>query len=162
MTMLHWAAVFLGMLVSAQAQAEAAPPSTVSDYRVEWPRDRQHLLVGDYAGTLRDGWRRDMACEFLDARLTVNVDGRYALHGRCTDGSGDRAILRGSWWVDEIAGSCLILMQEPPIPGQDDRLFGFRIVGAAVALVQDGGNCQAADERDRGMILERIPTGEHP
>jgi hypothetical protein len=62
----------------------------------------------------------------------------------------------GSWRIDEIAGSCLILMREPPLQDDDERCYGFRIEGDAVFLRQDGGQCTAADERDNGMILRRV------
>ncbi|PZO68880.1 MAG: hypothetical protein DI640_15625 [Sphingomonas taxi] len=64
--------------------------------------------------------------------------------------------IRGSWWIDEIAGSCLILVGPYASSTNDDHRYGFRIHGDAHALHQDGGRCQSADERDAGMVLTRL------
>ncbi|TDK28462.1 hypothetical protein E2F46_00790 [Luteimonas aestuarii] len=122
---------------------------------MEWPPARQPLLAGEYSGKVRDGWQRDGACEFLSARLRLSTDKTYVLDLHCAaDATGTR-MLRGTWWIDEIAGSCVILVDPQPVPTRDDRLFGFRVIGDADALRQDGGGCQAADERDEAMVLVR-------
>jgi len=123
----------------------------------EWPKARQPQLAGDYSGQVRDWMTRDPACEYKRARLQIKADKRYVLTTRCDRGKGRKETVAGPWWIDEIAGSCLILNREPPLRHEDERWYGFRISDDATSLSQDGGSCTAADERDNGMILRRIP-----
>lgn len=142
-------AICLLPLDVAQAQAQAGR------YVVEWPPERQHLLKGSYVGTVRDGAREGRSCEFASAELDVLRDRRYAIRLRCKDDSSLHTRMHGTWWVDEIAGSCLILVRPGDEAWSGHHVYGFRIASATMTLQQDGDSCQAASERDRGMILHR-------
>lgn len=142
------------VLVAAGA---GLPPraAQAQEYFSDWPKERQVLLEGRYRGMVRDGEAAGQPCEFRTAILELQPKHRYTLRTRCDRGKGDRAIAKGRWWMDDIAGSCLILMREPIAAGRDDRLFGFRITGEAKQLGQDGTHCASADPRDAGMTLTR-------
>ncbi|MEF3082972.1 hypothetical protein V3391_12225 [Luteimonas sp. SMYT11W] len=138
--------------------ASFVAPVRAQHYVVEWPAARQHLLEGRYTGSVRDEPRRFQSCEFQTAELLIQSDRRYVISLRCDDDPSRTRTIRGGWWIDEIAGSCLILIGPDASPTNDDYLYGFRIHDAALELHQDGGRCQSADERDTGMILVRLDT----
>lgn len=101
------------------------------------------------------------ACEYKSAKLEIKSNKRYSLTTRCDRGKGIEEVVTGSWWIDEIAGSCLSLMHEPPpLHSDDERWYGFRIGDNASSLSQDGSQCTSADERNNGMILSRVPKGK--
>lgn len=119
-----------------------------------WPLRRQHLLAGHYRGVLHVGAPdcADARAElWLQARPGERASHRYTLTTRCLDGSAAPRTRHADWWVDELAGSCLILEHAPdpryppPFP-----LFGFRIDDADEdipfeqrprILSQDGASC---------------------
>ncbi|MDR6840382.1 hypothetical protein [Pseudoxanthomonas sacheonensis] len=113
---------------------------------IVWPKERQHELAGHYAGTLRDH-----ACENMIARLALDKAHHYVLTVDCSEQGSRARTLRGDWWIDEIAGSCLILNHGD---GEEKR-FGFRISDDANLLSLDGSDCNAADERDSPHGLKR-------
>lgn len=152
--------LFTASFLSLWLLAPLPGQSQTGQYIVEWPADRQSLLEGRYSGTVRDSSHAGRDCEFSTAELDVLGDNRYAIDLRCREAPSRHRRLEGSWWIDEIAGSCLILVRPGADASSGQHMYGFRIVGAAVALVQDGGGCQAADERDRGMILHRQPAAD--
>lgn len=113
---------------------------------IVWPEERQHELAGHYAGTLRN-----YECENMTARLTLDETHHYLLAVHCTGQNSPARTLHGEWWVDEIAGSCLILNRDDG----EEKMFGFRISDDASLLSLDGGDCNAADERDASHGLVR-------
>ncbi len=137
---------------------------------IMWPLRRQHLLAGHYIGLLHLG---TPACADARADLVLQAtpgqhdSHHYTLTTNCLDGRSAPQTLRADWWVDEIAGSCLILEHPadpqfpPPYP-----LYGFRIDDAAVdipfeqrpqTLAQDGGSCQSGmPEEYTGKLLRRV------
>lgn len=113
---------------------------------IVWPKERQDELAGHYAGTLRGH-----GCENMTARLVLDKAHHYVLAVDCTQEGPPARTLRGDWWIDEIAGSCLILNN-----GEDEeKMFGFRISDDADLLSLDGSDCNAADERDSPHGLKR-------
>ena len=144
------------MLAIAIALAPLAAPVHAQHYVVEWPAARQHLLEGRYTGHVRDQSRREGDSEFQTADLLIERDGQYVISLECDDGAERLHTIRGHWWIDEIAGSCLILVGPDASSSNDDYRYGFRIHGNAHALHQDGGRCQSADERDAGMVLTHL------
>ena len=113
---------------------------------IVWPKERQHELAGHYLGTLRG-----YGCENMTASLALDKAHHYVLTVDCTEGSSPARALRGDWWIDEIAGSCLILNNGDG----EEKMFGFRISDDADLLSLDGGDCTAADERDSPHRLKR-------
>jgi hypothetical protein len=138
----------------------AGAAGSTEKYVSDWPKERQPQLAGHYKGYVRDWMNKKTACEYKSANLHIQANNRYSLSTRCDRGKGAEEVVTGSWWIDEIAGSCLILMREPPLQYEDENWYGFRIEGDAVSLSQDGGQCTAADERDNGMILRRATKGK--
>ncbi|WOB25034.1 MULTISPECIES: hypothetical protein [Xanthomonas] len=130
---------------------------------IEWPLRRQHLLAGHYNGNIQVTVdRTDCPAATADLRLDA-TKGRpesrhYTLSYTCLSGkdpdSRKRTVtLRSTWWIDEIAGSCLILEREPDAarnPPLAYPLYGFRInenthskAVTGVLLSQDGSDCQS-------------------
>ncbi|RZA32006.1 MAG: hypothetical protein EOP92_28230 [Lysobacteraceae bacterium] len=135
--------VLWALVQSACAQV---PADTGAYGPVVWPKDRQHLLAGTYAGTLRDH-----ECASMTARLTLDAEHHYLISTACTAPESPARTWRGHWWVDEIAGSCLILDHADGQPKQ----FGLRLGDDAADLQLDGGDCMAADELDWPHVLKR-------
>jgi hypothetical protein len=108
---------------------------------------------------VRDGWSEGKSCEFRSARLELRPGYRYSLVTRCNRGKGPEELTTGPWSVDTTytCFDCLTSMQEPQIENRDDRLYGFTLETHPSVLHQDGGSCQAADDRDQDMILHRAP-----
>ena len=116
---------------------------------IVWPEARQHELAGHYAGTLRD-----YECENMTASLVLDKAHHYVLTVDCAEKGSPVRTLRGDWWIDEIAGSCLILNKGDG----EEKMFGFRISDDADLLSLDGGGCDAADERDSPHRLKRTAS----
>lgn len=134
--------------VTQLAQAQLAPEN--GGYGpIVWPKERQHELAGHFAGTLRDH-----ECGNMTARLALDEAHRYVLTVHCTEQESPARTFRGDWWIDEIAGSCLILDKSR----DDVKMFGFRISDDANLLSLDGGDCTAADERDWPHALKRTDS----
>lgn len=153
-------------MVAALATAWLAHAQEVVSSR-QWPDQRQHLLAGHYIGQVRDSDRENQPCEYLDADLDLRFSRRndeiertYSLVLRCPEDPTMSRKLESTWWDDVIAGDCLILQPElgpdPEYPWNEGKLFGFRIEDDASALYQDGGSCEAADERDANVGLRRV------
>ena len=141
---------FLTLALWGVAQSALAQAATENGgYRSVWPEERQHELAGHYAGTLRD-----YECENMTASLALDKAHHYVLTVDCTEQGSPARTLRGDWWIDEIAGSCLILNNEDG----DEKMFGFRISDDADLLLLDGGGCTAADERDAPHKLKRTES----
>lgn len=113
---------------------------------IVWPKERQHELAGHYTGTLRDH-----ECGNMTAQLALDEAHRYVLTVHCTEQESPTRTLRGDWWIDEIAGSCLILDKSR----DEVKMFGFRISDDANLLSLDGGDCTAANERNWPHTLKR-------
>ncbi len=142
---------------------------------IKWPLRSQHLLAGHYSGLLQiEGERPECASAHADLWLEAAVKDqkshRYTLKYTCLSGQDPKhhrqtVTLRSTWWVDEIAGSCLILQAEPdprfPYPSP---LYGFRIdetdnpkPGVAEFLSQDGGSCQSGGASEyQDKFLKRV------
>ncbi|WP_082473497.1 MULTISPECIES: hypothetical protein [Xanthomonas] len=138
--------------------------TTGSDYEpIEWSLRRQHLLAGHYNGKIQVTVdRTDCAAATADLRLDA-IKGRpesrhYTLSYTCLSGQDPdyrkrTVTLRSTWWIDEIAGSCLILEREPDAarnPPLAYPLYGFRIsenthpkAVTCILLSQDGSDCQS-------------------
>lgn len=142
-----WAPFLVIALVGLSQSAYAQVATENGGYGpIVWPKERQHELAGEYVGTLRDH-----ECGNMTARLTLDEAHRYVLTVHCTEQKPPLRTLRGDWWVDEIAGSCLILDKNR----DEVKMFGFRISDDANLLSLDGGGCTAADERDGPHRLKR-------
>jgi hypothetical protein len=155
------------VMVPALATAGLAHAQDVAGSQ-QWPDQRQHLLAGHYIGQVRDSDRENQPCEYLDADLDLRFSRRheeiertYSLVLKCPGEPTMNRKLKSTWWDDVIAGDCLILQPElgpnPEHPWNEGKLFGFRIEDDANALYLDGGGCEAADERDAGVGLRRVP-----
>ncbi|APP74643.1 hypothetical protein [Xanthomonas vesicatoria] len=130
---------------------------------IKWPERRQHLLAGRYTGKIQVQVDRS-ACPSATADLRlVAIKGRpesrrytltyTGLSGKDPNYRKRIVTLRSTWWIDEIAGSCLILEREPDPalnPPLDYPLYGFRILendapgaGHGIVLSQDGSDCES-------------------
>lgn len=142
---------------------------------IKWPLRSQHLLAGYYSGLLQIEVERTECASaraelWLEAAVGDQKSHRYTLKYTCLSGQDPNhhrrtVTLRSTWWVDEIAGSCLILEAEPdPRFSYPSPLYGFRIdetdspkLGVAGLLSQDGGNCQSGGASEyRDKILKRV------
>lgn len=138
----------------ATANAQQAGPTD------EWPLQRQHLLAGRYVGKLQ-AYTQD--CQTVRAELKLDVRGAnealhpYTLTTTCIDSDMRHTAPRtiaGSWSLDQLGGSCLMLgFEDPDDPLVGPNLYGFRLEeantrprrgeGANYVLAQDGSNCHS-------------------
>ncbi|MCC5072376.1 hypothetical protein [Xanthomonas campestris] len=142
---------------------------------IKWPLRSQHLLAGHYSGLLQISIERTECASaraelWLEAAVNDQKSHRYMLKYTCFSGQDPKhhretVTLRSTWWVDEIAGSCLILEAEPdPRFSYPSPAYGFRIdetdnpkLVVAALLSQDGANCQSGGGSEyHDKILKRV------
>ena len=168
-TWIHIGGFALLVLAAAPCSAQETVPNPDYDYTpgsnygpIQWPLRRQHLLAGHYVGKLQvEVDRRDCPTAIADLRLEAikgkDDSHRYTLKYTCLSGRDPNyrkrtVTLRSTWWIDEIAGSCLMLEKEPDPKRKPSSypLYGFRIEGngdsklaVASLLSQDGSDCES-------------------
>ncbi|MBB3813824.1 hypothetical protein CPBF426_15810 [Xanthomonas arboricola pv. juglandis] len=165
----HFGGVAVIVLAATPSVAQTQQHNPDYDYTpgsnygpIQWPLRRQHLLAGHYVGRLQVAVDRlDCPTAIADLRLEA-IKGdqdshRYTLKYTCLSGRDPdyrkrTVTLRSTWWIDEIAGSCLVLEREPDPKRTISSypLYGFRIdangdpkLKVASLLSQDGSDCES-------------------
>ncbi|WP_205394344.1 hypothetical protein [Xanthomonas hydrangeae] len=153
------------------ATATARQPAPIE----AWPLQQQHLLAGRYTGKLQP-YTQD--CQAVRADLVLHKTGkpsdnsrRYTLKTTCIAGAARHTAPKtmvGSWWIDQIGGSCLMLsFEDPNDPMIGPNIYGFRIEQDTIserhahrtdyALAQDGHNCHSGNPpEDQDKVLRRV------
>jgi hypothetical protein len=106
----------------------------------DWNKARQPQHVGYYQGHVRDWMAKKTACEYKRANLQIQTSTRYRSTTRCERGKGKEEVVTGSWRIDEMAGSCLILMREPPLQSTTSAGTAFGSKATQSSCVRTAGN----------------------